>query len=181
MFIRHLGSSSASHPLISSACVLFVTFPTEVWGSCLYIYSFHSFVRCPISSVCSLSFKCILVSWWLQKVYLFIYFFFGHLSIWGVPGPGVRSEAHLWPTLQLWQHGILQPTVLGRGSNLCPSAPGMLQSCWATGGISKRLNSYVVKCINFFFFLVFLLWLSGLRLQLVSMRTWVRSWPCSVG
>lgn len=40
--------------------------------------------------------------------------FLDHPSAHGVPGPGVRSEAQLWPPPQLWQCPVLQPTVPGR-------------------------------------------------------------------
>ena len=50
----------------------------------------------------------------------FIYLFIGYLVAYGVPMPGIRSELQLQPMLQLQQRWILQPTVPGWESNLCP-------------------------------------------------------------
>ena len=58
--------------------------------------------------------------------FMFLFFlFFGQPVAYGFPGPGLRSEPQLWPKPQLRPHWVLKPTMLGQGSNLCPSAPKM--------------------------------------------------------
>ena len=51
--------------------------------------------------------------------------FFGCLEHMEFPGPGIRSEPQLHPTLQLQQHWILYPTVPGQQSDLCLGAAEM--------------------------------------------------------
>ena len=57
---------------------------------------------------------------------------FGCLEACGVPGPGIRSELQLQPSLQLQPLRILNP--LWQGSNLCLSTPEMLWSYCTTVG-----------------------------------------------
>ena len=70
----------------------------EIWW--VIMGSLHRFFFCPFIS--------------------FLFFFFllwpclWHME---VPRPGTESGSYLQPMLQLQQHRILQPTVLGRGSN----------------------------------------------------------------
>ena len=52
----------------------------------------------------------------LNSLILAFFFFFHCPAVYGVPGPGIRSELQLQPMLQLQQHLILNPL------------------CWATDG-----------------------------------------------
>lgn len=71
---------------------------------------------------------------------------------------GIRLEPHLRPTLQLSQCQSVYPTVLGRGSNLCPAAAetlpihlhrsGNAMGC-AFKGVQFRTNTYFL-CDLFF-------------------------------
>ena len=62
--------------------------------------------------------------------YIFFFFFFsffGHSMAYGISGPGIRSKRQL-------QQPDPQPTVSGRGSNLCPSNPKMLPTLLGHSG-----------------------------------------------
>ena len=61
-----------------------------------------------IVCICSLNLGDCLILF----IYLFLFLFFSCPTVYGVPGPGIRSEP------QLRQHRILYPTVPGQGLNL---------------------------------------------------------------
>ena len=46
---------------------------------------------------------------YLHSQFFFLILFFGRSTAYRALGPGIRSELQLWPMLQLWQLGILNP------------------------------------------------------------------------
>ena len=46
---------------------------------------------------------------------------FGCPRAYGLPGPGIKSALKLWPTVGLWQHGILNPLYQARNGTCIPS------------------------------------------------------------
>ena len=77
-----------------------------------------------------MSFHCVLTwkkgqSSSLDSVSFFFFFFFVHPTAYKIPGQGTESEPPLWPTLQLWQHWILNP-LCQAGYRTCVSP---LQGC----------------------------------------------------
>ena len=69
------------------------------------------------------------------QVYILIFFFFfGHPMVYGVPGPGIRSEPQLWPKPQVWQCQILNPLCRARDRTCTPLFPRHLWSRCAMVG-----------------------------------------------
>ena len=77
-------------------------------------------------------------------IYLFI---FGHPVAYEVPRPGIRSEAQLWPKLQLWQRRILNSLCQARDRTCIPALPKCHRSHCTTAGTVFVLFCFVI-CRN---------------------------------
>ena len=73
---------------------------------------------------------------------------FGLPVAYGVPGPGIRSEPHLRPKLQLQQRWILNPLCWAGDPTCIPALLRCCQSRCATEGTPKN-TSYIFRFSSF--------------------------------
>ena len=68
------------------------------------------------------------------NLYFFLFFLFGYPAAYGGPGPGIRSQLQLQPTLQLWQCGILNLLCRAGDRTCIPALQRCRWSCCVTAG-----------------------------------------------